>query len=208
MISKLLFPALRRRNPLEVRNFNAIFNRYKSTKSSLTKSSAGSEVGTDVRPLAEKVKETTKTASYLGVILLGVGVTGTLFYAVFNELFSSRSPNNIYTAAVKKCLADTRIEDKLGYPIKAYGEETRRGRRQHPNYSGFIGKDGKKHLRMQFYLQGTYHKGTAQLEMIENASGDFEYRYLLVQVDDMARNVIVLEDNRYQTVQAPTELLM
>lgn len=143
-----------------------IFLRQKSNKTSAVTTSARSEVDTNVKPIGEKVKETTKTASYLGIILLGVGVTGTLFYAVFSELFSSKSPNNVYTKAVKKCLADPRVEDKLGAPITAYGEETRRGRRQHVHHVVYE-KDGRRHLRMKFYLQGTFNKGTVQLEMAE-----------------------------------------
>lgn len=164
-------------------------------KNAVTKTSEKFEVDTNVKPLGEKVKETTKTASYIGVILLGVAVTGSLFYAVFNELFSSKSPNNVYTRAVKECLANTRVEDKLGYPIVAYGEETRRGRRQHPSHIVY-NKDGKQCIRMVFYLKGAFHKGTVQLEMIENDSGKYEYRYLFVDVDDLARTTIILEDNR------------
>ncbi|XP_045470131.1 mitochondrial import inner membrane translocase subunit Tim21 [Harmonia axyridis] len=171
--------------------------RYKSDKhSSIVKSTdSGSQIGLDVKPLGEKVKETTKTASYLGVILLGVAVTGSLFYAVFNELFSSKSPNNVYTKAVKKCLADTRVEDKLGYPIVAYGEETRRGRRQHPTHITYM-RNGKLCIRMKFYLKGSVHKGTVHLEMMEDDSGKYEYRFLFVQVEDLFNSTIILEDNR------------
>jgi import inner membrane translocase subunit TIM21 len=80
------------------------------------------------------VKETTKTASYLGVILAGVGVTAVIFYQVFRELFSSKSPNSVYTTSLKKCCADSRVIDSLGEPIKGFGEETRRGRRRHVRY--------------------------------------------------------------------------
>lgn len=62
-----------------------------------------SDISTDVRPLGEKVKEATKTASYTGVILVGIGVTGIIFYYVFRELFSSNSPNSIYSEALEKC---------------------------------------------------------------------------------------------------------
>lgn len=62
-----------------------------------------SDISTDVRPLGEKVKEATKTASYTGVILVGLGVTGIIFYYVFRELFSSNSPNSIYSEALEKC---------------------------------------------------------------------------------------------------------
>lgn len=168
-LSKILYPVLRSRCLLDSKSFIVLCNaiKYKSTQSSNTISNTvRSEIDTNVKPLGEKVKETTKTASYLGVILLGVAVTGTLFYAVFNELFSSKSPNNVYTKAMKHCITDPRVEDKLGYPITAYGEETRRGRRQHVNHLLYE-KDGKKHLRMKFYLQGTRNKATVQLDMVE-----------------------------------------
>lgn len=141
--------------------------RFKSNKQSDLTTSKNTAVDTNVKPLGEKVKETTKTVSYLGVILLGVGITGTLFYAAFNELFSSKSPNNVYSKAAKRCLGDPRIQDKLGVPITTFGEETRRGRRQHVSHVAYVGNDGKKHLRMKFHLKGTAHTGTAHLDMVE-----------------------------------------
>ncbi|KAF5298387.1 hypothetical protein FQR65_LT01165 [Abscondita terminalis] len=179
-----------------------IYNRQKSDRGALT-SSTRTDVDTNVKPLGEKVKETTKTASYLGVILLGVGVTGALFYGVFSELFSSKSPNSVYTKAAKLCKNDSRVQIALGEPIMAYGEETRRRRRQHVNHVVYE-KNGKKHLRMQFYLKGSFRKGTAQLEVMENDKGKYEYRYLFVEVDDLLQSTIVLEDNRSKETNALT----
>jgi import inner membrane translocase subunit TIM21 len=81
------------------------------------------------------VKETTKTAWYSSVILAGVGVTACILYYIFNELFSSDSANNVYAAALNRCLKEIKIIDLLGEPIKGFGEETRRGRRQHVRYT-------------------------------------------------------------------------
>lgn len=93
------------------------------------------EISEDVQPITFKtVKETSKTVSYLGVILVGVGVTGVLFYTVLNELFSSKSPNNVYSKALERVISDPRVQDALGNPISGYGEENRRGRRQHVRY--------------------------------------------------------------------------
>lgn len=84
-----------------------IYRHYSSAKESgLSQTRASedrSDISTDVRPLGEKVKEATKTASYTGVILVGLGVTGVIFYYVFRELFSSNSPNSIYSEALEKC---------------------------------------------------------------------------------------------------------
>lgn len=48
----------------------------------------------------------------MGVILLGVGVTGVMFYAIFNELFSSNSPQAIYTDCLEKCIKVRKITFK------------------------------------------------------------------------------------------------
>lgn len=124
------------------------------------------QISADVRPIGEKVKETAKTTSYLGVILLGVGVTGAMFFTIFKELFSSQSPNNIYAKALDQCISDTRVEDLLGAPIKGFGEESRRGRRGHVSHSLFM-QNGVKHLRMRFYIKGSRNKATVHLEMEE-----------------------------------------
>lgn len=136
------------------------FNRQYCSKpnKSLAETKHRSELSQDVRPLGEKIKENTKTVSYMGIILLGVGVTGIMFYAIFRELFSSKSPNNIYSEALDKCKNDPKIQDALGAPIKGYGEETRRGRRRHVAHS-IYDKDGRTYMRMQFYIQGCRNKG-------------------------------------------------
>ncbi|KAJ8975427.1 hypothetical protein NQ317_018936 [Molorchus minor] len=168
--------------------YQELYKRRKSTKEGAL-TSARSEIDTNVKPLGEKVKETTKTASYLGIILLGIGVTGTLFYAVFNELFSKQE-----------------IQDKLGVPISAYGEENSRRRRRHVSHVIYMGKDDRRHLRMKFYLKGSFHTGTVNLDMVENDVGDFDYRYLFVDVDDMLKNTIVLEDNRNTVMKSSNQL--
>lgn len=119
-----------------------------------------------------------------------------IFYQVFRELFSSKSPNSVYTTSLKKCCADPRVIDSLGEPIKGFGEETRRGRRRHVSHL-FYERDGINFLRMKYYIQGSRKRGTVHLEMRENDKGDFDYRYLFVQLEDYPRSTIVIEDNRY-----------
>lgn len=75
-----------------------------SSSSSLAAAAERSDVSTDVRPLGERIKENTRTASYLGVIVLGVAVTGGLVFAILRELWSSNSPNSVYSAALERCV--------------------------------------------------------------------------------------------------------
>lgn len=129
----------------------------------LQESRANSNISTDVRPIGEKIKENTKTASYTAIILAGLGVTGIMFYAIFRELFSKSSSCNIYSKALKRVEQDPRVQDALGAPIKGFGEMSRRGRRQHVAHSQFE-RNGVPHMRMQFYVQGLRNKATVQLE--------------------------------------------
>ena len=41
-------------------------------------------------------KEGAKTASSVGVIAFGLGVTGIILYTVFNELFSGSGPTKVW----------------------------------------------------------------------------------------------------------------
>ncbi|KAJ6645927.1 Mitochondrial import inner membrane translocase subunit Tim21 [Pseudolycoriella hygida] len=170
--------------------------RYAERKSgALATAQERTNVSTDVKPIGERIKENTKTGMYTGVIILGVGVTGALFYTILKELWSSNSPNNIYSAALDRCVNDTRIQDQLGAPIKGYGEESRRGRRQRVAHTIFE-RNGVPHIQMQFYIQGIRNKATVHLEMKHNSSGEYEYRYLFAKLDHYPRTTIILEDNR------------
>ena len=60
-------------------------------------------------------------------------------------------------------LKDPRVQDSLGAPIKGFGEESRRGRRQHVAHSSFE-RNGVPHIRMRFYIQGIRNKATVHLE--------------------------------------------
>jgi len=132
--------------------------------------------------LGEKVKENAKTATYGGVILLGLAVTGAMTYVILSELFSGDSPNNIYTKSFKLCKANQEVQDTLGSPIKCYGEETRRGWRRHVAHQEFF-QGNVKYLRMRFYIEGQFRKGTVHVEKKTNDKGKYEYEYIMVDVD-------------------------
>lgn len=148
--------------------WNNILNKYVAYAGgrgggALQQSQENAQVSTDVRPIGEKIKENTKTASYTAIIVAGLGVTCVMFFAIFRELFSSESPNNIYADALSRVVDDPRVQDAIGAPIKGFGETSRRGRRQHVAHSSYE-RNGKPHMRMQFYVQGLRNKATVQLE--------------------------------------------
>lgn len=87
-----------------------------------------------------------------------------MFYAIFNELFSSNSPQAIYGAAFDKCKDDTRVQDALGQPIKCFGEESRRRRRTHIAHQIYQ-KNNRNYMRLSFHIQGIRNKATVHCEM-------------------------------------------
>lgn len=145
--------------------------------------------------LGQKVKEAGKDASYLGISLAAVGMLGAMFYYIGRELFAGDSSTGVYSKAFKRCAKDPEVIVALGEPIKGYGEETRRGRRRHVSHLIFE-KDGRTHMRMKFYIQGSDKKAEVNLEVAKNDSGKYDYRYLFVQIEQFPYKTIVLEDNR------------
>ncbi|XP_029935861.1 mitochondrial import inner membrane translocase subunit Tim21 [Myripristis murdjan] len=154
--------------------------------------------GTPKPSAAQKVKDAGRDFTYLIVVLIGLGVTGGLLYVVFQELFSSSSPNKIYGKAFDKVRLHPEVIGAFGEPIKCYGETTRRGRRQQVSHLEYL-KDGLKYMRLKFYIEGSEPglKGTVHSESKENAeSGKYEFRYIFVDIDTYPRRTIIVEDNR------------
>lgn len=160
--------------------------------------SVHSQRGETAISAAQKVKEAGRDFTYLIVVIIGISITGGLFYVIFKELFSSSSPNKIYGKALEKCRSHPEVISVFGEPIKGYGELTRRGRRQHVSFIEYV-KDGLKHVRVKFYIQGSEpgKQGTVHAEVKENPeSGEYEFRYIFVDLETYPRRTIVLEDNR------------
>ena len=65
---------------------------------------------------------------------------------------------------MQDCISDNRVQDKLGEPVKAFGEETRRGRRNRVSQMKYQDNLGKNGIRIQFYLQGVRNRATVELD--------------------------------------------
>ena len=102
---------------------------------------------------------------------------------LFQELFSSGSANNLYDRAVTKCQEHEKVVDLLGEPIKAFGEENRRGRRNRVSQMSYQTEGGRRGLRIQFYLQGVRNRARAEVDAREDETGVMMTRYIIVQVD-------------------------
>lgn len=173
--------------------FSSSGTRHKDLSNDITKVK-DSEIQTAT--FSQKTKENVKTASYGMVIVVGIGVTSVVLYTVLKELFSRDSPTALFQMASDKCTEHPNVQDLLGEPIKAFGEETRRGRRRHVTHLDYVDDQGRKGIRVQFYLQGLRKRGTAQIDAREDANGKLQTRYIVVTADDLLRTSVVVEDNR------------
>ncbi|XP_004640238.1 mitochondrial import inner membrane translocase subunit Tim21 [Octodon degus] len=148
----------------------------------------------------QRVKEAGRDFTYVIVVLIGISITGGLFYAIFKELFSSSSPSMIYGKALEKCRTHPEVISFFGEPVRGYGEMTRRGRRHHVSFIDYV-KDGLKHTRVKFYIEGSEpgKQGTVHVEVKENPNnGEYEFRYIFVEVESYPRRTIIIEDNRFR----------
>merc|ERR1712168_827824 len=122
---------------------------------------------------AQKVQQAGKDVTYGAIVLVGLGVTGIMFYAIGRELFSTDSPNGVYKMAFKRCRQEDRVLDAFGTPLKCHGEADRRGRTRHVNHMSFE-SEGKVHL-----------------EVRKGENGKWEYKYLIVEFDDIVPRTFI-----------------
>ncbi|CAK9298399.1 unnamed protein product [Gordionus sp. m RMFG-2023] len=135
--------------------------------------------------MGERIKETTKNISYLGIILVGFGVTGFLFYIIGKELFSSNTPTSIFSKAFKIIKTNNQVTDLLGSPLKAFGEDSGRGRRRFINHEIYRTTDGNQYMRIKFYISGndSLRKGTVYVESLYNpTTKNYEFNKILVKI--------------------------
>jgi len=160
-----------------------------------------SDKGLDVRrenpyehlTMGQRAVEAGKDVSYFLVIVAGLAVMGVIFYTVGSELFSSSGPNAAYSAAFKRCTTNQQVLDALGEPVKAHGETSRRGRRQHIQHQQFMTNNGEEHMRIKFYLKGAFRTAVVHAETFKNESGKQEYEYLVVELEGYPPRNIELE---------------
>lgn len=142
-----------------------------------------------------KVAQAGKDVSYFGIILVGFAVTGVLIWFVVSELFFGFSANRVYASALKKVKASAEVVEAVGEPIMGHGETTSRGRRRHVSYQEYL-VDGENYMRVKFYLKGSKRKGTVHVDVKQGSRGNFDYRFIFVELTGFPSETIVVLDNR------------
>ena len=147
----------------------------------------------------EKTARTTQQTFNLGIILVGLIMTGGCASFLYREVFSTDSKTYHFNQAVDKIRADPRVREALGSDTKinAYGEPTsNRWARARPLMSALIkDEDGTDNCFMRFNVEGSARKGVINFHK-SRAPGQHEWRYESLNLDIKGRQRIVLEGAR------------
>ncbi|KAI1280348.1 Mitochondrial import inner membrane translocase subunit Tim21 [Halotydeus destructor] len=123
--------------------------------------------------VGEKIASATKAASYTGVMLAGFGVVVAIVYGIYKEMFSSDSPQVMFSNAAEKYKEDPSVQKLLGSPIHVFGREHyNRTARRHCEYM-LLQENGIKMVRLTFIMLGTNDKAQATVEFRENPKAGF-----------------------------------
>ncbi|KAK0266297.1 mitochondrial import inner membrane translocase subunit tim21 [Friedmanniomyces endolithicus] len=124
--------------------------------------------------LGEKAARTTQQSFNLGLILLGVGLTGTVAYVLY-LVFSTTSKVAVFNRAADRVRKDPQCLALLAgteglhtkREISAYGEPSwsRWARNRTVASRNETDRAGVEHIHMHFYVEGPAAKGTVNLHM-------------------------------------------
>ena len=155
----------------------------------------------ELRP-GEKAARATQQTFNVGLILLGIAMTGGVATVLWLEVFSTDSKTSIFNQAAdrvrkdeacRKLLAGDELSTKRD--IKAYGEPSWSRWARNRTIASRIEKDraGNEVLFMHFYVEGPVEKGTVRVEMVRR-QGDKQWDYRLLALDVPGRPRHFLEN--------------
>jgi mitochondrial import inner membrane translocase subunit TIM21 len=150
--------------------------------------------------LGEKAARTTQQAFNLGVILLGVGLTGAIAYVLYLEVFSTDSKTAVFNRAADRVRKDPKCLELLAgrgghtrREIRAYGEPSwsRWARNRMIASRHEVDQAGVEHTYLHFYVEGPVAKGTVQVHVTRTPGHKgWEYRLLALDVPGHERHYL------------------
>lgn len=155
--------------------------------------------------MGEKAARTTQQSFNLGLILLGLVMTGGVATVLYLEVFSTDSKTAIFNRSADKVRADAACRALLcgdegthrKRDISAHGEPSWSRWARNRTISSRVEKDrvGAEHLHMHFYVEGTAGRGTVVVEMTRKGSEDWDYKLLALDVEGKQRHYLVGGDS-------------
>ncbi|WPG98791.1 mitochondrial import inner membrane translocase subunit tim21 [Acrodontium crateriforme] len=151
--------------------------------------------------LGEKAARTTQQTFNVGLVLVGLGLTGAVATVLWLEVFSTDSKTAIFNKSADLVRKDSKCLELLageGFhnkrEISAFGEPSWSRWARNRTIASRLEKDraGTEHLHMHFYVEGPTAKGTVQVHMTRRpGEKDFEYRMLALDVPGRSRHYLV-----------------
>ncbi|KAK3082295.1 hypothetical protein LTS18_007851 [Coniosporium uncinatum] len=141
--------------------------------------------------VGEKAARTTQQSFNLGIIALGVVMTGGVAYFLFTDVFSLDSKTSHFNRAVKRIREDPRCLEILGdsKTIRAFGEASWNRWTRNRHIASTVSKDkmGVDHMLMHFNVEGPRNHGVVHMHMIKRPQDEWQYRYLYLDVQQQPR---------------------
>jgi import inner membrane translocase subunit TIM21 len=147
----------------------------------------------------EKVARTTQQSFNVGIVLVGILLTGGVATVLWLEVFSSDSKTAWFDRAADRVRADPKSRELLAgegihskREIEAYGQPSWSRWARNRKIASRIETDraGLEHLHMHFYVEGPAAKGTVVLHMTRRPGEQFEYRLLALDVPGHKRHYL------------------
>ncbi|KAH8163583.1 hypothetical protein CIB48_g4676 [Xylaria polymorpha] len=117
--------------------------------------------------VAEKASRATQQSFNFGVIVVGLVLTGSVGYFLYQDVFSPDSKTAYYNRVVDRIKKDPSCLAVLGEAKKITAHDAQ----------------GTDHLIMHFYVEGPLNNGVVNVHLVKRAGhSEFEYKYLFVDV--------------------------
>ncbi|KAI9094666.1 TIM21-domain-containing protein [Phlyctochytrium arcticum] len=132
--------------------------------------------------ITERVYEWFQNLGYGSIVIIGLGVIGTAFYSISQELADQSGAWKVYEAALERIMDNEEVQRWVGIPMVGVTDGGARGKGlSHHSTPDPI--TGKKILALRFFLKGSKSVGTVHVEMMEDPTSPNGWKYHLVLVD-------------------------
>nr|POE54392.1 mitochondrial import inner membrane translocase subunit tim21 [Quercus suber] len=150
--------------------------------------------------LGEKAARTTQQSFNVGLVLLGLGLTGAVATVLWLEVFSTDSKTAIFNKSADRVRKDQTCLELLAgdglhnkREISAHGEPSWSRWARNRTIASRVEKDraGVEHMHMHFYVEGPVASGTVNVHMTRApGESDFQYRMLALDVPGKQRHYL------------------
>nr|CAG8567329.1 4764_t:CDS:2 [Entrophospora candida] len=125
----------------------------------------------------QKVVGATKVTTYLGVIMVGVGVFVVIIYYIYTEIFGPESSTRVFGDALDKVRADIEALSKINWLTYDWTWWTWVKPKKAASFST---ANGTKHRILNFIVEGPYSYGKGSIDMLKNNKNKWTTKYIVV----------------------------